>query len=210
MRGRLIVILSWAAAATAAAEPQRDYDGDPKPPSHALVNEIGPWLVFEGVGDYTGLGIGGRYALDVVRDRMVYSVEADLAKVWLLSKDGETLDRSIPGVMGRVGANARWIFGEAGHDDFFVDGWLQGGVGVHAIQWLDGGRLVHPDVQVGIGLSEVIGRSRRFSFDAGILFVFGRADMRGMPTCAGPCDEPTPPVSTELGVIDHCAFTARW
>ncbi|HTJ43226.1 MAG TPA: hypothetical protein VL463_14070 [Kofleriaceae bacterium] len=208
MRGALIAILLYAG--NAAAHPPPPYDCCPKPPSHVTVNEIGPWIVFDMIGGYSGIGIGGRYAVDLVRDRMVYSAEAGLAKLWLTTKDGDTLDRSIPGVMGRVGVNARWIFGEAGHDDFMVDGWLQGGVGVHTIQWLDGGRLAHPDVQIGIGLSEVFGRSRRFSFDAGILFVFGRTDMHGMPTCAGPCDEPTPPVSTELGLIDHCAFTMRW
>ncbi|HTJ43225.1 MAG TPA: hypothetical protein VL463_14065 [Kofleriaceae bacterium] len=178
--------------------------------AHAVLFEGGPRFVSGRLGDYGAIGVGAHYAIDVVRDRMTYVAELDLAKVWLTSKNDEDLPDPVPGVMARVGVDARWIFAEGGEDDFWIGGWVQGGVGVHAIQWLDGGRLAHPDVQLGIGLSEIVGRDRLFSFEPGVNVVFGRTDMKGLPTCAGPCDQPTPPVSTEVGITIDMAFAFRW
>jgi hypothetical protein len=182
----------------------------PAPHEPSRVVELGPWFAAELVDHYSGLALGARLDLGVVRGAMTYELDAVVGHVWLLTKDEQDLHPTIGGTYGRAGATARWVFGSIGGSDFRVEGWLEGGVGVHAIQWHASGRLVRPDALGGLGFSERIGRSQRYSLDIGLDVVIGAPRGSGVPTCAGPCDEPTPPVHPDVGVVDHVTFTARW
>lgn len=208
LAGSIVGIIVCARAAV--AHPPPPPPEEPTPARTMTVAEVGPWFAAEEVAHYSGLALGARLALGLRRDRMFYEVEGEGGSIWLTSRGDHALDHTIGGTIGRAGANARWTAGSIGGNDVSIDGWLEGGVGLHVIQWRDGGRLVRPDALVGVGLSERFGRTKSMSLDAGLLIVVGRGAGGGVPGCAGPCDEATPPVHVDLELIDHCAFTARW
>jgi hypothetical protein len=110
----------------------------------------------------------------------------------------------------RAGATARWTYASVGGGDFSVAFWLQGGAGVHAVQWDGGGRLVRADGEGGLGLTEWFGRRQRYGMDAGLLVAVGRGGGGGAPRCAGPCDEPTPTVHADVLLLEHLSFLALW
>lgn len=204
--GTIVAII--VCARTAAAHPPRP--PAPPPPPHTMV-EVGPWFGAELVDHYGGLGLGTHAAIGRVRGRMTYDLDVAVVSLRLLHHRDQDLDPTIDGLLGRVGANARWIFGSVDvRDVLTIEGWLQAGVGVHAIQWRDGGRMVRPDVLGGVGFSERFGRAKRLSLDVGLLIALGRGRTIGAPTCAGPCDEPTPPVRGDTVVIDQIALSVRW
>lgn len=212
MRGLAGAIVGIIVGARAAgAHPPPPPPEEPKPARTMVVAEVGPWFAAEEVSHYGGFMLGARFAVGVRHDRMFYELEAEGGSVWLRDNHGPDDGPSIGGVVGRAGANARWTAGViTSGNDVSIEGWLEGGVGLHVIQWNGGGRLVRPDVLTGAGISERFGRTKSMSFDAGLLIVVGRGPSGGLPTCAGPCDEATPPVRVDLELIDLCAFTARW
>jgi hypothetical protein len=210
--GVLIAVIASVAATTAAAHPDYDYDRYPHDRSATQRGqlEIGPWLAFLSLQGYSGAMIGGRLAAGVQRGHWLFSGEVDLGDVWLTSHHGDALDHAITGFGVRTAATARRLFRVMSDARIDLDLWVQGGVGTKVFQWWEGGRLVHPDLHVGAGVSEVIGRSKRYSLEAGVIVIAGRGVSRGAPICAGPCDEPTPPVSVDLEIIDHIAIGMRW
>jgi hypothetical protein len=180
---------------------------------HKAAFDFGPWFPVYLVGHYSGIAIGTRAAGWLRRGGWEVGVEGGVGRLWLThdTSDDTDLSPTIPGAMGRLGANVRWqtrVLESGG--DFAIDLWLQGGAGVHAIQWDGGGRLVRPDGLVGAGVTERFGRTKRYGLDVGVIVVIGRRESGGAPTCAGPCDEPTPPVHGDVQIIDQMAFTETW
>jgi len=204
-----------AAPRPAAAHPPPCFECEPRaaPAEPTRETEGGPWVVFVGVDGYRGVYLGARLAAGIRRGRLLFQGEADLGRAVLRTRHGRDLDQEIAGVVARAGGNVRWTYGR-GHLGRALpieyDFWLQAGLGVHVVQWWAGGRMVRPDAQVGFGLSQVIGRSRRISLDSAVVFIADRGPAGGAPTCAGPCDEPTAPVHGEFDVVDHFAVTVRW
>ena len=211
MRHALLTIVTITAlAARAAAEPppipiER---GEP----HQAAFDFGPWIPAYVIDHYSGIGIGPRFAGWLRHRNWAFGVEGAAGRLWLTHDVQHDTDvtPTIPGTIGRIGANARWQTRVMDGSDLAIDLWLQGGAGVHAIQWDGGGRVVRPDGLVGFGVSERFGRLKRYAFDAGVIVVIGRGRGGGLPTCAGPCDEPTPPVHDDVLIIDQMAFTETW
>jgi hypothetical protein len=119
-------------------------------------------------------------------------------------------DKPIRGLLQRVSANARYSFFDAHGQDFPLGGelWLEGGLGRQRIDWDEGGRLSRNDLSLGFGaqLNVVAGRHQARPQVFGVYYalkltVAKDPGPRGMPGCAGPCDEPTPPSPWDLGVF---------
>lgn len=195
MRGSIIGLTVVALAAPAVAEP----------------TQVGMCPRFSGhfQDDFAGLAMGSGVEVWRPHGRWLVGGEAEIGRLWLNRHQHEDIP-TIYGWTGRAGVNARYILGTANIAvDFGIQGWAQIGVGVHAIQWDRGGRLVRPDVAVGIGFSEVLGR--RFALDVGLVVAIGHTgDGPGVPTCAGPCDERTAPVREDVELIDHFAIRTTW
>jgi hypothetical protein len=212
MRNAIVTFtLLGALASRAAAEPPPIpvEQGEP----HKAAFDIGPWFPVYLVDHYSGIAIGARGAGWLKRGGWAFGVEGGVGRMWLTHENDQGTEDSpsIRGYMGRVGANLRWQTRVLnGDDDFAIDLWLQGGAGVHAIQWDGGGRIVRPDGLVGFGVTERFGRHKRYGLDAGVTVVVGHGKGGGMPTCAGPCDEPTAPVHYDVEIIDQIAFTETW
>ena len=92
---------------------------------------------------------------------------------------------------------------------FRTDLWLEGGVGEQLIQWDAGGQLHRPDVSLGLGWS-IGGRddSRHEAYFIAVRATLSRppAGVSNTPTCAGPCDTPTPPVNVDRSILFTTGF----
>ena len=212
MRGAAIAIVIGALGARATAHPP-----PPPPPPEEIphdrdkpIVDVGPWWAGPIMEHYAGWALGARVAAWIPSDSLQYGLEAEVGRVWLTTYREEPLDDAIAGVIARGGANVRWTFGRAKWDDLPIDFWVQAGAGVHVIQWTAGGRMVRPDGLIGFGVVEQFGTRRRIGMDAGVVMIFGRGSAAGMPTCAGPCDEPTPPVRGDVLVVDQTTLTVSW
>ena len=206
------VALATGAGPAAACPPP--VPSDPPAPRPRSELEVGPWFVFAGVDGFRGYYRGARLAVGHRWHRLLLQGEVDLGDAILRRLHGDNLPEPIRGFSARAGANLRWTFARAhafGRAPIEYEFWLQGGVGAHLVQWWGGGRLARADGQVGLGLSQVLGSSGRLSLDSAVVIFFNGGRAAGAPTCAGPCDEPTPPIrGGEVDVVDHFAFTVRW
>jgi hypothetical protein len=199
-------------AARAAAEPPPIPHDEGEP--HRGVLDVGPWVPIYMIGHYSGVAPGVRAAGWLRRGAWAFGVEGAGGRLFADHNNTDGTPDPLPsihGYLGRIGANARWQARVMDDSELAIDLWLQGGAGVHAVAWDLGGRLVRPDGQVGLGVTERIGRRRKYSVDVGVILVVGPGRSGGTPTCAGPCDEPTPPVrGGDFEVMDHIAFTESW
>jgi hypothetical protein len=209
MRGLIAGLTLVLVTRTAAAEPPR-YVETKAPPLRGAI-ETGPWIVFANVAGYQGIAGGGRVALGaLVGERWYLSVEAAATRLSLTTYQHEAIP-PIDGTLARTGVNVRWIWGRVRPQaEIAIEGWVAAGVGAKLYRWNAGGRLARVDTAIGVGFSERIGPGGRFAFDCGLLVDFAGGGGGGPPRCAGPCDEPTPPVRSDLEIVDHVAFTVWW
>lgn len=132
----------------------------------------------------------------------------------MLTVGESTIDVEDPvrGMMHRGALNARYNVGEIGGSrDIPLRGvfWVEGGLGRHVVQWYDGGKLTRSDVGLGFGgqLDFRLGRREQpniFGFYYAFRATVARspeADLDLPATCAGPCDEATPPSPNDLGLF---------
>jgi hypothetical protein len=212
MRGIWISIaaMMMMASASALAHPPPPPPEPPHPGGERYTADVGWWFAAVFVDGYAGLTTTPRASAWLRRGSMRYGIEGELGRVWLTYRDGMPLDADIAGSIARAAVDARWTFANAGGGDFSVDFWLEGGAGAHAIQWDGGGRLTRTEGHVSIGLTERFGRRQRYGMDVGVGFAIGRGGSGGAPTCAGPCDEPTPPVHGDGLLVEHASFMADW
>lgn len=157
---------------------------------------------------------GGMYGMaGVRRDRLALLGEYDLLSVGqTTSSDTTTQPQPDPirGYMQRAGFDVRYSVARFGGGDVGVRGdiWLEGGAGGEVIQWYGGGRLHRGDVDVGIGAQATfkIGSDSHphyIGFHYAVKAFVAKAPPRkdDLPTCAGPCDELTPPVPYDTGIF---------
>ncbi len=168
-----------------------------------------------GIGDLGGFAGGIETSLGVRRDRLALFGSYDLLSVGD-SPNSSTTDASAPeavrGYMQRVGADVRYSVGRFGGDDSATvrgDLWLAAGAGGEVIQWYDGGKLHRRDLSFGFGGQATfrVGREKKryigFHYALKALVAHAPGAKNQEPTCAGPCDEPTPPVPYDMGVFFH-------
>jgi hypothetical protein len=111
--------------------------------------------------------------------------------------------------MQRVGADVRYSFARfgGGHVPVRGDIWLSAGAGGEVIQWYDGGRLHRRDLSLGFGAQATfrIGHEHPhylgFHYAVKAFIAHAPGQKNEDPTCAGPCDEPTPPVPYDTGIF---------
>ncbi|HTJ43224.1 MAG TPA: hypothetical protein VL463_14060, partial [Kofleriaceae bacterium] len=225
MRGSTTFMSCAAAAALlgASAPAHAQWDDD-----HEDSGEHDPWeqMRFEGdvgflvggmsIGPLDGFA-GGMYAMGGIRrDRLALFGEYDLLSVGD-TPASESADPNAPpppdpvrGYMQRAGFDVRYSVGKFGGGDESVRGdiWIEGGAGGEVIQWYDGGRLHRGDVDLGFGAQATFkigsdSHPRYIGFHYAVKGFVAKAPPRkdDFPTCAGPCDEPTPPVPYDTGIF---------
>lgn len=118
-------------------------------------------------------------------------------------------DATVRGFMHRVGANLRYSLAAFGGRDVPVRGdiWVELGGGHQHIRWHEGGKLGRKDLSLGFGAQATfkIGRDKPkfIGIYYAVKFTIARTPgpKNDDPTCAGPCDEPTPPSPWDVGVF---------
>jgi hypothetical protein len=159
---------------------------------------------------------GGMYAAGGVRrDRLALLGEYSLLSVGQTPSSTST-DPTMPapdpvrGYMQRAGFDVRYSVATFGGGDTDIRGdiWVEGGAGGEVIQWYEGGRLHRGDVDVGFGGQATFkigsdSHPRYIGFHYAVKGLIAKAPPRkdDFPTCAGPCDEPTPPVPYDTGIF---------
>jgi hypothetical protein len=116
----------------------------------------------------------------------------------------------IDGIVHRIGANVRYSVAKLTGDDVPLRGdfWLEGGIGEQMIRWDLGGELHRPDVSFGFG-GQFGGRfGREHDHHAGMYYALKVTLARApsefsdrAPTCAGPCDSATRPISVDRSFL---------
>jgi hypothetical protein len=118
----------------------------------------------------------------------------------------------IRGFMNRVGLSGRYALGSIGKDFIRADLWLEGGVGREFVQWDAGGKLTRDDFTVGIGVQPMftIMNQRFLGYYMAFRMIVAEspdAKLHLPSTCAGPCDEPTPPATTDMSFFFNFGIT---
>jgi hypothetical protein len=211
-------LLSFGAAAAllGAAAPAfaDDFDdtNDPWKSTH-FEGDVGLLVGGMSIGPLDGFA-GGMYAEGgVKRDRLMVLGEYDLMSVGQTpaAEDPNAPPNPVRGYMQRFGLDARYSVGRFGGGDVPVRGdiWLTAGLGGEIIQWYEGGRLHRPDAELGLGAQASFrygstGHPKFIGFYYAVRAFIAKAPPSkndGIPTCAGPCDEPTPPVPWDTGIF---------
>ena len=174
-----------------------------------LEGDVGALIGAMGIGPISGFA-GGLYAEGGVRrDRLALYGEYELLSVGQ-SPTGYNDNRDpVRGYMQRVGADVRYSFARfgGGHVPVRGDIWLSVGAGGEVIQWYDGGRLHRRDLSLGFGSQATfrIGHEHPhylgFHYAVKAFIAHAPGQKNEDPTCAGPCDEPTPPVPYDTGIF---------
>lgn len=217
-------LLSCAAATAllvTAAPARADWDGDDRASGEhnrwndlRLEGDVGFLIGGMGIGNLGGFAGGIETSLGVRRDRLALFGSYDLLSVG--DSPSSTTDPDAPepvrGYMQRAGADLRYSVGRFGGDDGSSvrgDLWLALGAGGEVIQWYDGGKLHRRDLSFGFGGQATfrVGREKKryigFHYALKALIANAPGAKNQDPTCAGPCDEPTPPVPYDMGVFFH-------
>ncbi len=176
--------------------------------------DVGFLLGGMSVGPIDGFA-GGMYGAGGIRhDRLALLGEYDLLSVGQTANPAA--DPTMPppdpvrGYLQRAGFDVRYSVVRFGGGDAGIRGdiWLEGGAGGEVIQWYEGGRLHRGDVSVGFGgqVTFKIGSDSHrhyIGFHYAVKGLVAKAPPRkdDSPTCAGPCDEPTPPVPYDTGIF---------
>jgi hypothetical protein len=221
MRGTTWWSCAAAAALLGAAVPARAQSDDDESGEHdrwrdlRFEGDVGFLVGGMSVGPIDGFAGGAFAAGGVRRDRLALLGEYDLLSVGQ-SPDASSSDPSMPapdpirGYMQRFGADARYSVASFGGGDVGIRGdiWLEAGLGGEVIQWYGGGKLHRGDLDLGFGGQATFklgsdSHPRYLGFHYAVKGLLAKAPPRkdDFPTCAGPCDEPTPPVPYDVGIF---------
>ena len=199
----LTTSLLMAAGATATAESDDPFD---KPRTNL---GFGMLVGSASVGYISGPGVGMHAEIGRQFGKFGVYGEYNLLSVGESSYDVED---PIRGFMHRVAGNVRYTFAKVGSPRVPVQGafWLEAGMGRQVVQWHKGGKLTRNDFGFGFGAQTNFRIGRRsakpnvigfhYAFKA-FLTPSPDADAMLPATCAGPCDEPTPPSPHDLGLF---------
>lgn len=119
-------------------------------------------------------------------------------------------DPTVRGFMHRVSANVRYslaAFGGGGEVPVRGDVWAEIGGGHQHVRWHEGGKLGRKDISFGFGAQATFKIGRDKPKFLGIYYAVKMTIARAPepksddPTCAGPCDEPTPPSPWDVGIF---------
>jgi hypothetical protein len=213
MTKRILMILALLLASSSAA--RADYydgygsDGTRKDPWKKLRFEgaLGGLVGSQRVGYIAGTG-GGLHLDGGARiDRLMIYGEYDFLSV---GESSIETPNPVRGFMHRLGASARYSlasFGGSGEVPVRGDIWGEIGLGHEEVRWHEGGRLGRRDISFGLGAQATfrIGRNKPryvgvyYAMKAWVAAAPERKD--DMPTCAGPCDEPTAPSPYDFGIF---------
>lgn len=117
---------------------------------------------------------------------------------------------AVRGFMHRVGVNARYslaAFGGGRDVPVRGDVWAEIGGGHQHVRWHEGGKLGRKDLSFGLGAQATFKIGRDKPKFLGVYYAVKMTIARSPdrkdedPTCAGPCDEPTPPSPWDVGIF---------
>lgn len=204
-----LVVASLVAPAIARAD-YYDYGGSSGKDSWEKTRfegAVGGLVGGQSVGWVHGTAGGLHLDAGLRLDRLYLYGEYDFMSV---GQDSYDVDEPVRGFMHRGGVSARYsVATVGGKRDIPVRGdfWIEAGLGDQVINWHEGGRLHRPDVSMGLGgqASFRLGRDKPkfLGFYYALKVTVADAPPRkdNQPTCAGPCDYPTPPSPYDVGIF---------
>ncbi len=205
--GSLAVLFVLAAAGGAHAD-------DPvESPRWRLEGLLGMRLgSFFADGKDTGIDVPGYAMVGARHGRWLLAAEYDLMSVVypvpaqpvLAARGGVPETGDGRGLMHRLGANARWMFGHAydAPDGLFADLYIEAGPGVEAWQWDAGGVWWRPDLSLGFGTELMHFGDSHGGMTFGMRFTLASRDnVATSSQCGGPCTYPTPPTGIDRSVM---------
>jgi hypothetical protein len=110
----------------------------------------------------------------------------------------------VDGLVHRLGGLVRYSISRLGSRDAGFDVYVEGGAGLQHLRWDDGGAWTRPDLSLGMGIGTwVLGETDHAGLTVGLRITLApRNDVKGArPTCAGPCDQPTPPTGVDRSFL---------
>lgn len=204
-----IAILSTSLLLLAAGTATAGSDDNPFDKSRTKVG-FGMLVGGYDVGSISGTGVGMHFELGRKAGPLYLYGEYDMLSI---GESGYDIEDPVRGLLQRGSANLRYDFAQVGGKRVPVQGefWVEGGIGRQLVQWHEGGRLTRNDVSFGFGAKANFRLNRRSADKPktlGFHYAFKAfvarspdADLMLPPTCAGPCDEPTPPSPNDLGLF---------
>jgi hypothetical protein len=171
------------------------------------------------VGEFDGSGFGVHLDGGVRVDRLLLMAEYGFMSISnepdQPSGTAEATTAPLPasvleGFVQRFGVDARYSVGKVASDEIPLRGdfWVEGGFGEQLVRWDRGGELHRPDLSLGFG-GQFSGRfGHGHDHHAGIYYAlkatFAHAPTAYAnlpPTCAGPCDNATRPISIDRSFL---------
>lgn len=200
LAGALLLVASTASAQTLVAtdtsaqrETPREIDG-----------RLGMLLGGSDVGDADGFSIGVSGALGYRIGDVTLRGTLDYYRVG----DGGNEALSRKGRATRIGGGVRYSFANLGFDSRgIVDFWGELGAGYERVAWRHGGVLERPSGELAVGFDvgargkpNARGDQRKIGYFMAFrsLVAQGPQMPGAMPTCSGPCSEPTTPPRTDV------------
>jgi hypothetical protein len=205
----LVAVLSSNAFAQTYAQPViatgGDMPGRPEQPAqHSIDGRVGMVLGGSDVGDANGFSIGAAGGLGYRIGDVTLRGTFDYYRVG----DGSDEAQHRRGRASRFGAAARYSFANLGADSTAIcDFWGELGAGYEHVDWMHGGVLDRPNVELALGF-DFGGRGDRDRYgrrhSAGYYMAFrtflaeAPPQPDAMATCGGPCDTATTPSRTDV------------
>lgn len=107
---------------------------------------------------------------------------------------------NIDGLVHRLGGFVRYSASRLGCRDAGFDVYVEAGAGLQRLRWDDGGAWTRPDLSLGVGIGGwFAGDHEHAGLTVGLRVTLApRNDVAHAPaTCAGPCDQATPPTGVD-------------
>ncbi len=163
-------------------------------------------------GKDTGTDVPGYALLGARRGRWFLAAEYDVMSVVypvpaqpdLVARGGVPETGDGRGLMHRLGANARWVFGHVNDDPdgLFADLYAEAGPGVEAWVWDAGGVWWRPDLSFGLGTELLHFGHSHGGMTFGLRVTLAPRDNAASGSqCGGPCTYPTPPTGIDRSVM---------
>jgi hypothetical protein len=205
----LVAVLSSNALAQSYAQPVIATGGDlparpEQPAQHSIDGRVGMVLGGSDVGDANGFSMGVAGGLGYRIGDVTLRGTFDYYRVG----DGSDEAQQRRGRASRFGAAARYSFANLGADSTAIcDFWGELGAGYEHVDWMHGGVLDRPSVELALGFDfggkgdrDRDGRRRSAGYYMAFRTFLAEAPAQpdAMATCGGPCDTATTPSRTDV------------